>query len=59
MNEANRAKRVLVDTEIALQHISEAYENKRMEVMALSQQLEEAEKIIKGFRKQFHLEFQL
>ncbi|XP_023029503.2 uncharacterized protein [Leptinotarsa decemlineata] len=53
MNEANRAKRVSVDTEIALHHISEAYENKRKEVQAISAQLEEAEKIIRSFKEQF------
>ncbi|KAJ8971639.1 hypothetical protein NQ314_000602 [Rhamnusium bicolor] len=53
LNEANRAKRVSVDTEIALQHISEAYENKRREAMQLTLQLEDAERIIKSFRDQF------
>ncbi|KAG5870567.1 hypothetical protein JTB14_028795 [Gonioctena quinquepunctata] len=57
MNEANRAKRVSVDTEIALHHISEAYENKRKEVQAISAQLEEADKIIRGFKKQFDPEY--
>nr|CAH7735665.1 unnamed protein product [Callosobruchus chinensis] len=53
MTEANRAKRVSVDTEIALQHIAEAYETKRKEMAALIQQLEDAEKIIKEFKDQF------
>ncbi|VEN64639.1 unnamed protein product [Callosobruchus maculatus] len=53
MTEANRAKRVSVDTEIALQHIAEAYETKRKEMAALLQQLEDAEKIIKEFKDQF------
>ncbi|CAH1175843.1 unnamed protein product [Phaedon cochleariae] len=53
MNEANRAKRVSVDTEIALHHISEAYENKRKENQALHAQLDDAEKIIRGFKNQF------
>lgn len=53
LNEANRAKRVSADTEIALQHISEAYENKRREVMQLTARLEDAENIINIFKRQF------
>lgn len=54
LNEANRAKRVSADTEIALQHISEAYENKRREVMQLTARLEDAENIIDIFKRQFN-----
>ncbi|KAJ8921955.1 hypothetical protein NQ315_008589 [Exocentrus adspersus] len=54
LNEANRAKRVSADTEIALQHISEAYENKRKEVMQLTKRLEDAENIIDIFKRQFN-----
>ncbi|XP_076252988.1 uncharacterized protein LOC143191620 [Rhynchophorus ferrugineus] len=53
LTEANRAKRVSADTEIALQHISEAYENKRKEVAKYQKQLDEANTIIKAFREQF------
>lgn len=53
LTEANRAKRVSADTEIALQHISEAYENKRKETMKLQKQLDEANAIIGAFRDQF------
>ncbi|CAH2013212.1 unnamed protein product [Acanthoscelides obtectus] len=53
MTEANRAKRVSVDTEIALQHIAEAYETKRKEMAALMQQQDDAESIIKEFKDQF------
>ncbi|KAJ8961884.1 hypothetical protein NQ318_021502 [Aromia moschata] len=49
LNEANRAKRVSIDTELALQHISEAYESKRQEVMQVREQLEDAEKNYKKF----------
>ncbi|KAJ8982328.1 hypothetical protein NQ317_006674 [Molorchus minor] len=55
LNEANRAKRVSIDTELALQHISEAYDNKRAEVKQLREQLDDAEKIIKSFKEQFQL----
>ncbi|XP_050311291.1 uncharacterized protein LOC126746910 [Anthonomus grandis grandis] len=53
LTEANRAKRVCADTEIALQHISEAYENKRKESARLQKQLDEANTIIGAFRDQF------
>lgn len=53
LTEANRAKRVSADTEIALQHISEAFENKRREVARLQKQLEEANSIINAFKEQF------
>ncbi|CAG9765121.1 unnamed protein product [Ceutorhynchus assimilis] len=53
LTEANRAKRVSADTEMALQHISEAYENKRREVAKIQKQLEEANGIIYAFREQF------
>jgi len=53
LTEANRAKRVSADTEIALQHISEAFENKRREVARLQKQLEEANSIIDAFKEEF------
>ncbi|XP_030761989.1 uncharacterized protein PFB0765w-like [Sitophilus oryzae] len=53
LTEANRAKRVSADTEIALQQISEAYENKRKEVARYQKQLDEANGIIKAFKDQF------
>lgn len=52
MNEANRAKRVSVELEIALHHVSDAYEHKRQEVMAMQAQLDDAEKIIRNFKEQ-------
>lgn len=52
MNEANRAKRVSVELEIALHHVSDAYEHKRKEVTALQKQLDDAEKIIRNFKDQ-------
>lgn len=52
MNEANRAKRVSVELEIALHHVSDAYEHKRQEVMAMQNQLDDAEKIIRNFKEQ-------
>ncbi|CAH0559518.1 unnamed protein product [Brassicogethes aeneus] len=44
LNEANRAKRISIDTEIALQHISEAYENKRKEAMKYIAEIDELKK---------------
>lgn len=52
MNEANRAKRVSVELEIALHHVSDAYEHKRQEVASMQKQLDDAEKIIKNFKEQ-------
>ncbi|CAH1104745.1 unnamed protein product [Psylliodes chrysocephalus] len=53
MNETNAVNKVPVDTELALEHISEAYEMKRREVKQLMEQLVAAENIIKEFQKQF------
>lgn len=52
MNDANRAKRVSVELEIALHHVSDAYEHKRQEVTAMQKQLDDAEKIIRNFKDQ-------
>lgn len=52
MNEANRAKSVSVELEVALHHVSDAYEHKRQEVTALHKQLDDAEKIIRNFKIQ-------
>lgn len=52
MNEANRAKRVSVELEIALHHVSDAYEHKRQEVLSMQNQLDDAEKIIRNFKIQ-------
>lgn len=54
MNEANRAKRVSVELEIALHHVSDAYEHKRRDILAMQKQLDDAEKIIRNFKE--HLE---
>ncbi|KAL1505963.1 hypothetical protein ABEB36_005406 [Hypothenemus hampei] len=53
LTEANRAKRVSADTQIALQHISEAFESKRKEALKLQKQLDEANALIGAFRGQF------
>lgn len=42
LNEANRAKRVCIDTEIALKQIKDAFEEKRHEVVTLTSQLSDA-----------------
>lgn len=50
MNEANRAKRILVSTENALQHVSEAFENKRKECMKYIEEISKFKKQLAKYK---------